>query len=370
MTQAHTPESLIQSADCLAQALTVSDNHATILLRTTEYDRVVRSLLKLTVLPIHTETLAPSKNIRGLEPNDLGAAFSPNESFRIKEFLSLLSFELSSESGAEYSFYDAKPKSSLMQVLTAATNVFTSKPLFRVELISPASEKQIQRALPVPAYIMLEETPRLYQEVVAPYIQDIVESGSLGWIENIVTGKKEVERLLLDTQDYVLNVDTKWKTHPDPFAVPKEQWKSHSSKAIEDLYCLAIVKESGLASIRDLRAQHIPMLQDMALNCPMVIEETYGVPRNQLRIFFHYHPQFYHLHVHFTRLENEIGCQVERGHLLSDVIQNLELDDEYYAKRTLVYKLRSNETLYKLIEQVESVRQITSPLSDDDDVAE
>ena len=359
-----TPESIFQSSDCLVQSLSVSNDHATILLRTTEYDKVIRSLLKLTVLPGHTDILTPSKDIRGLEPDDLGSAFSPEESVRIKDFLSEFCFELNSESGAEYSYYDAKPK----QGLGGGTS-FSDKPRFRVELISPASENQIRRSLPVPSFVLVEETPEIYQQIVAPYILGVVESGSLGWIKNVVSGKKESERLLYDTEDYILNVDTKWKTHPDPKTVPQEEWKTHT-KAIDDLYCLAIVKETGLASIRDLRARHIPMLRNMLRECPLAIQQTYGVPSNQLRIFFHYQPQFYHLHVHVTRLENEIGSQVERGHLVNDVIQNLEMDNDYYTKRTITYKLRTNETIYKLIQQTESLRQVTDSQSSAGDVAE
>ncbi len=31
------------------------------------------------------------------------------------------------------------------------------------------------------------------------------------------------------------------------------------------------------------------------------IEAVYGVPEDQLRVFVHYMPQFFHFHVHFTR---------------------------------------------------------------------
>lgn len=31
------------------------------------------------------------------------------------------------------------------------------------------------------------------------------------------------------------------------------------------------------------------------------IEAVYGVPEDQLRVFVHYLPQFFHFHVHFTR---------------------------------------------------------------------
>ena len=57
-----------------------------------------------------------------------------------------------------------------------------------------------------------------------------------------------------------------------------------------------------------------------------------GVAPHELRVFVHYQPQFYHLHVHFTRLHSDLGCQVERAHLLHDVIANLEADGDYYAK--------------------------------------
>eukprot|EP00957_Ditylum_brightwellii_P206859 15350289-Ditylum_brightwellii.AAC.1 len=82
---------------------------------------------------------------------------------------------------------------------------------------------------------------------------------------------------------------------------------------------------------------------------PKVIQSIYGIAKDQLRVFVHYQPQFYHFHVHFTRLENDVGCQVEKAHLLADIIQNLELDSEYYAKRTLVYKLSLKDKLYKIM---------------------
>ena len=80
------------------------------------------------------------------------------------------------------------------------------------------------------------------------------------------------------------------------------------------------------------------------------IKSTYGVQvENQIRIFIHYQPQFYHFHIHFTRLENEVGCSVERGHLVSDIIQNIEMDSNYYTKRMLTYKLKKGSPLENLI---------------------
>ena len=60
----------------------------------------------------------------------------------------------------------------------------------------------------------------------------------------------------------------------------------------------------------------------------------------------HYQPQFYHFHVHFTRLHNDLGCQAERAHLLQEVIDSLEADGACYAqKKTLYYQLKANDRL-------------------------
>ncbi len=82
-----------------------------------------------------------------------------------------------------------------------------------------------------------------------------------------------------------------------------------------------------------------------------MILSKYGVSQKVIRAFFHYPPTFYHLHVHFTTLENRTcGCEVERGHLVSDVIDNLKLQKDYYQIKTLYYKVAINDPLYKLLE--------------------
>ena len=87
------------------------------------------------------------------------------------------------------------------------------------------------------------------------------------------------------------------------------------------------------------------------------IQTIYGVPSNQIRIFVHYVPQFYHFHIHFTRLENEVGCSVERAHLVSDIIQNLAMDSGYYRTRMLTYKLKKGSELENLIENAKELKK-------------
>jgi len=101
--------------------------------------------------------------------------------------------------------------------------LYTGK--FNIELISPASERQIARAMPSPGRSLTIETSEIYEKVTKPYIQDIVNSGSLSWVQNIISGKKEKERLLFENDEWILNIDTKWRSHPDPLTIPRTEWQ-------------------------------------------------------------------------------------------------------------------------------------------------
>jgi m7GpppX diphosphatase len=253
-----------------------------------------------------------------------------------------LELALSSYSGAEYAYY--KGRSSLSRLITNPE----LRAAFALEVISPASEKQIARSRPQPGSFVIE-TPGLYNAVVAPYISSL-DPRSVSWIEKVLDLSKERERVLHNNTDaatgFLLNVDTKWKTHPDcnvPVAA-RASWRDHD--AVKDLYCLAICHRRDIRSLRDLKGEHLPLLRNILTSGTQTVCQTYGVTPSQLRIFVHYQPQFYHFHVHFTRLHNDLGCQVERAHLLHDIIEHLEADGDYYARtKTLYYQLKENDKL-------------------------
>jgi len=396
------PLRILEKKGCKVQSLTVSDQHATLLLSAIDDDadqttadadgdvskdeadttsKTVTSLLKLNVIPFHkallgsNPVLSPEDIERGHFPERNLLEHDPKASEEIISFLRKYNFELKSESGAEYSYYAAIPNEELCTSVYDGTSVSendgngkskgsnsnsTSEKTksfidtavsnfgaFEIELISPASAYQISRAMPSLGHVLIHETPQMYNAIVKPYIQSIVDSGSLSWIQNVIELKKETERLLVNHNDFVINIDTKWRSHPPPLTTPRKEWYKHPSTI--DMYCLGIVKQKGITCLRDLRKDHVAMLKDMEEEGLNAIKTVYGIERDQIRIFIHYQPQFYHFHVHFTRLENEVGCSVERGHLLSDVIQNLD-DPEYYCKRTITYKLKKGTPLQNRIE--------------------
>jgi len=261
-------------------------------------------------------------------------------------FVPCLSLQLHSESGAEYAYYQAE----LSRMNFCPFLQMTPPQTYHIELICPASKRQIERSRAV-AVALIEETPEMYKKVTEPFIQQLIGDGkSIQWVYNILEKKKEVERIVYDSggtgpQDFIVSVDTKWKSHPDPSIVPKNEWKNKINT--QDVYCLGIVQLRGIHSLRALTAEHVPLLQAMMEDGLRAIEETYNVSRTEMRVFIHYQPQFYHLHVHYAHISNELGVTVERAHLLSDIIQNLMISSEYYLRKTITYRLQVSDKLYK-----------------------
>jgi m7GpppX diphosphatase len=374
----------------IARTLTVSDQHATLLLTAAAQPHHHRddhhnddstetiatkttttsSIVKLTLVPYHKSILGSNPVLsaediernqrpeRNALPDDESKCIAASEG--IISFLREYDYELRSESGAEYGYYTARPrrrgwdddkKKSTVASSSSANEDdvnYENAGAFDVEVISPATPHQIHRLMPCLGHVLIRETPEIYRNVVSPYVKSMIDNGSISWICNVVSGTKEKERILVNETDFLINVDTKWRSHPPPLSTPRECWHGHPS--VSDLYCLGITKLDGISCIRDLRSVHVPMLRSMERMGLDAILDVYGVSEDQIRVYVHYQPQFYHFHVHFTRLENEVGCTVERGHLVSDIVQNLEMDDMYYATRIVTYKLPRGSTLHGLIE--------------------
>ena len=300
--------------DCKVQSLTVSDQHATLLLTHTE--KVVldaadetaaasdgqyatatttQSLLKLIIVPFHKKLLG-SNPVLSQDDIDKGQAaernclrHDPSASAKILSFLKQYTFQLSSDSGEEYSYYSAtfdidKNSLQLSELLGSEMGSFD------VELISPATPNQISRAMPSLGHVLIEETPEMYSECTKPYIQSVVDSGSISWIKNLIEVKKEKERIIVNDSDFIINIDTKWRSHPPPLITPREEWMNHPSTI--DLYCLGICKQSNITCLRDLTSEHIPLLKEMKREGLAAIKKVYGVDQDQIRVFIHYQPQF------------------------------------------------------------------------------
>ena len=134
------------------------------------------------------------------------------------------------------------------------------------------------------------------------------------WIYNIIDGTSEQELIL----------------HRDELCIiiPTYMWDSVN---IEKLHILCLPTDITLRSIRSLTADHIPLLEHMKKVTLETIKAKYGVDECYLKIFFHYEPSTYHLHIHFINTAHyEARSSVEYSHELNNIIFNLSLYSQYY----------------------------------------
>lgn len=79
----------------------------------------------------------------------------------------------------------------------------------------------------------------------------------------------------------------------------------------------------------------------------VTIHNLFNISFSKLRIFLHYQPSYRHLHVHFTHIKFDApGSDCLRAHLLEDVIESLEMDEDFFRKKTLMYTVRESDPLY------------------------
>lgn len=93
------------------------------------------------------------------------------------------------------------------------------------------------------------------------------------------------------------------------------------------------------------------LLKNIRKQSIAAIEQKFNVLSSQLRIYIHYQPTFYHLHIHINSIKYDApGIFCEKSHLLDTVINNIELLSDYYQKCTLSFILNENDKLFKLYE--------------------
>ncbi|RUS29561.1 HIT-like domain-containing protein [Jimgerdemannia flammicorona] len=184
---------------------------------------------------------------------------------------------------------------------------------------------------------MIAETPEIYKMVVEPYIKSTPAS-RIQWVYNALEGTAEVERVVLrDEADvetgFVLLPDSKW-----------------DCKTLDTLYLQVLVLRRDIRSLRDLTRSHLPLLRNVRDRVCAVVPAKYGVQADELRIFIHYQPSYYHFHIHVTSMRYIAGPNISIGqsHLLDTVIDNIEhIAGDYYQRCTLHYVLGERHPLFE-----------------------
>ena len=185
----------------------------------------------------------------------------------------------------------------------------------KINLIYPCTEAHIKK-YSKQGVRFVTETPEIYRDHVRPYMQRKREQGRLNWVYNIIEGRTEVEDVMFRTklgesgdQGFLLLPDLNW-----------------DRKTIDALHVLGIVERRDIWSLRDLKKKHIPWLASMKEKLIAATVETYPtVERDQLKLYVHYQPTYYHFHIHVVHVALEAGVTQATGKAigLDSIIETL-----------------------------------------------
>lgn len=176
-------------------------------------------------------------------------------------------------------------------------------PDLKINLIYPCTETHIKK-YSKQGVRFVTETPEIYRDQIRPYMLSKREQGRLNWVFNIIEGRKEVEDVIYRTklgeagdEGFLLLPDLNW-----------------DRKTLDALHLLALVERRDIWSLRDLKKKHIPWLQHMKAKLVAATCETYpSIEPDQLKLYVHYQPTYYHFHIHIVHVQLEAGATQATG---------------------------------------------------------
>ena len=180
-------------------------------------------------------------------------------------------------------------------------------------------------------YIIVTETAKDYNIKILPYINNIYKENTK-WINDILKNKKEQNKIMFKNEKYIVTKDILW-----------------DEENITNSFYMLAIPFSKIKTIRDLRKEHIPLLKEMRNSCNKIANK-YGINSNQLYFFFHYHPSFYHLHLHCSIINHKLlSSKYLRCKMLDTIISNLEKNTFYYRNSDISFEIPVSHIIVKLL---------------------
>jgi m7GpppX diphosphatase len=191
---------------------------------------------------------------------------------------------------------------------------------------------------------IFNETYEDYNNIALPYINAILNKNTK-WINNILFNGSEKHLVLYKSSEFIITKDIHWKNNT---SIP------HGN----NFYLLAFPIKN-IKTIRDLSYADIELLENMK-NKSIEIANMYGISNDRLYMFFHYHPSYYHLHLHICVLGHyTLQIKYNKQYELNDIIEKLKIDSNYWKNADLKFELLSTNKLYGLLYNYKKMIEIS-----------
>ncbi|CAD7961169.1 unnamed protein product [Amoebophrya sp. A120] len=222
----------------------------------------------------------------------------------------------------------------------------------KLSLVLPADRRDVYKATPELLFRVLE-TEDLYNSVTKKkFVNNPKTAARDQWVRNIIEGKAEQDRLLVDEEEFLVVRDSKWvesdsvstgemlnSTATASSATATTSASTTPTTVAEQLHCLFLLKDPAIRSLRDLQSgKHLALLKQIESKIiPEQLARTYNIPKDDFVAYIHYHPTFWYFHVHimtvknpqFTNASEHVNLALsmfDRFHPLSTVIALLEME--------------------------------------------
>ncbi|KAF1942999.1 scavenger mRNA decapping enzyme [Clathrospora elynae] len=185
-------------------------------------------------------------------------------------------------------------------------------PDFKLNLIYPCTEKHIKKYT-AQRLRVVTETPEIYAKYVQPYMQAQREKGALNWVVNIIEGRTEQEDVMYrepGNEGFLLLPDLNW-----------------DRKTMGTLHLLGLVERRDIWSVRDLEKGMVEWVRHMREKMVEATVKLYPeIERDELKLYVHYQPTYYHFHIHIVHVSLEAGSTQATGKALGleNIISQLE----------------------------------------------
>lgn len=190
-------------------------------------------------------------------------------------------------------------------------------PSLAIEVICPATDKHIAKYTQQPRLTLLE-TRAAYESVTLPAVL-ATPPARTAWVDNILDGNAESDRVVARWPALEAGGSEDTADARTPFALlPDLKWDGVDPSR---LYAVAIFGDPNLRSIRDIdTAERVEAVRSVHTACLVALERKYGAAPSTLRCFFHYHPSYWRLHIHYAAHGVPAADGVGKAHAVEDVL--------------------------------------------------
>lgn len=162
------------------------------------------------------------------------------------------------------------------------------------------------------------ETAPCYNNTIKP----IINTYDRIWLDEIFMHTREVEKIILETDDFIL--------------MPSNLWKNMNK--LSDFHYLIFFKNPELKSIRDIKLQHLSTINSAVYESLQLIRKLHCFD-NSIKFIteFHYHPSVWQLHLHIHLYNSKLINTTRTTYSLNDIIEKIHEQYDYWQTATLMY---------------------------------